>query len=581
MNSESTIAETLAHWKDQWPLALKVWSNYVKLREPEWCTNDIEAKKSGITGSFAMIRLKDHRIVIDIRKVVELKLQPYPLQVLSHEIGHHIYTPANLKDNATILSKIRWSLAGIEDKAPMVANLYTDLLINDRLHRSKELDMAIIYRRINLNSKFSKLWTLYMRTYEYLWKLKRGELTTDKSFHNTSIDADASLIASMIRSYSKNWLDGAIRFGAMLYPYLMDEKEAEDGRRSVLIILDTEEAGKGGGIVTGMTEIDRDILDGVIDPRKEAMGGINVRKPASMYSDLPNEMGGFGPEQRCLAPGVYVDLLRQVNPNASEQELINNYYKEIALPYLIDFPSEVQNLQSNTLPEGVDLWDVGDSIDEIDWIQTSIHSAQILPGVNTLKRTYGPSGEEDDLKSPMDVYLGIDCSGSMVNPIRNFSWPVLAATIIALSALRAGAKVMGCLSGEPGSFLQNKGFESEEKEILTVITSYLGTGYGFGINRLKDPFGSVSSKKSHVIMVTDDDLFHMLDAETDTGEDFWEVIEITLSNAGGSGTIVLHSQRQWHQEEIERLKKMGWNVHYVTNQEEMLTFAADFSKINY
>ncbi|MEL7005969.1 MAG: VWA domain-containing protein, partial [Bacteroidota bacterium] len=249
-------------WEEEWNNALKVWSDYVKLRPPEWCMNKAEAKAAGIRSSFAMIRLNDHRIVIDIPKLVEVGLEGCALQVLAHEIGHHIYTPANLKDNAQVLSKLRWSLAGIEDQAPMVANLYEDLLINDRLQRSKGLDMALVYRKVNQGITYSKLWTLYMRTYEYLWKLKRGELAADLSMHDDSIDADASLIASLIRSYSKDWLEGATRFGTMLYPYLIEEEEASAGRFSAILILDTEEAGKGGGIVAGLTEMDKEAIEG-------------------------------------------------------------------------------------------------------------------------------------------------------------------------------------------------------------------------------------------------------------------------------------------------------------------------------
>ena len=123
--------------KNAWPKAQKVWSDFVRLREPVWCDSKISAKQEGLTDSFAMIRLTDHRIVIDATKMKENKLMDYSLQILAHEIGHHIYTPGNLKDNATVQAKFRWSLVGLEEMAPMVANIYEDLLINDRLQRLK------------------------------------------------------------------------------------------------------------------------------------------------------------------------------------------------------------------------------------------------------------------------------------------------------------------------------------------------------------------------------------------------------------------------------------------------------------
>src|SRR3954451_9672815 len=108
-------------WKENWPQARSVWSPFVKLREPIWCLTSKEAANEGLTGSFAMIRLNDHRIVIDIDKVNTYGVADFSMQVLAHEIGHHVYSPANLHDNATLLARIRWGLADIEDRAPFVA----------------------------------------------------------------------------------------------------------------------------------------------------------------------------------------------------------------------------------------------------------------------------------------------------------------------------------------------------------------------------------------------------------------------------------------------------------------------------
>lgn len=575
------ITKVLDIWRGAWPVAKEVWSNYVRLREPEWCLSTQQAEEEGLRQSFAMIRLNDHRIVIDIEQVQRLGLEDCALQVIAHEIGHHIYTPANLKDNALGMAKIRWSLAGIEDMAPMVANLYEDLLINDRLHRLKSLEMDLVYQKLNRTIHFSKLWTLYMRAYECLWRLEKFTLIPDRQYHSEAIDADASIMASLIKSYSKKWIEGASRFGALLYPYLMEEKEKQKALNSVIYILDADEAGKGGGVISGLTEFDGEVI---IDPRNEVGGdsGERTSLAEALKQDLmASKKGGEGPEQRYLNPGVYVDLLSQVNPDIDKQELLNRYYKEVALPHLIDFPVEISIQQEMTLPEGMEVWDIGDSADEIDWIETTIYSPHIIPGVNTLKRTYGLSDDENEKLLPLDVYIGIDCSGSMGNPSARFSWPVMAASIVALSALRAGSRVFSCLSGEPGSFLQNDDYEVDEKKVMSVLTSYLGTGYAFGVGRLKVPFKEKLKRKSHLIIVTDDDIFSMLNARTDNGDNHWEIIEHSLRNAGGIGTLVLHSRPAWHREEVIKLQEMGWHIYYVTNEEELLTFAKEFANQNY
>ena len=180
-------------WRQSWPRAKETWSPFVKLQEPIWCQYSVDARREGLQGSFAMIRLTDHRIVIDLEGVIRSGVQDYSLEILAHEIGHHIYTPANLRDNAVAMGRIRWGLADIESRAPFVANIYEDMLINDKLHRFKQMNMAAVYRQVNEGIQYSEMWRLIMRSFEYLWKLGRGMLAGDPKFHTAKIDADASL----------------------------------------------------------------------------------------------------------------------------------------------------------------------------------------------------------------------------------------------------------------------------------------------------------------------------------------------------------------------------------------------------
>lgn len=584
MHSKSNIEKTLALWKSHWQQAKLEWNPLLRLQEPIWCLSHQEAKKEGLTGSFAMIRLTDHRIVINLEEILTHELADYAIEVLSHEIGHHIFTPANLHDNVILLNRIRFGLPGIEDRAPMVSNLYTDFIINDKLQRVNKLRILDVYKAINSEGNFTEFWTLMMRTYEYLWRLNRGELATNKSYHSKKVDADASLLAALIRSFSKNWIHGGGRFAVMLYPYLMDDKAFNEARKKMLVLLDAEDAGMGAMDISGLTELDLEGYDEVIDMRKEAIGlkgdNENEFEGNSLGIDR-NKVGGHGPRNGYMGPGNYIDLMKQVNPNADEQRLVNAYYKEIALSHLIDFPVEISENASLDLPEGLETWDIGDPMEELDWLHSAIQSPSLFPGLTTQKRTYGSDSDNTISEKPLNVYIGIDCSGSMVNPKQNFSWPVLAATIIGLSALRSGASVMGCLSGEPGTYLETEGFITDEIDLLTTLTSYLGTGYAYGIERLRVPFEEKPKKNSHIVIVTDNDIFSMLDADTHTKQSNWELAEMALKNCGGHGTMVLHSNPDYQKDLVIRLKNMGWNMYYVTNETELLTFASEFSHQNY
>ena len=175
-------------WQNAWPKALAIWSPFVKLREPIWCQTKSEENDAQLSGSFAMIRLKDHTIVISLRLISRKGLEDFATEILAHEIGHHVYCPADLTDNARLSARIRAGLPTKEHLTGFVSNLYSDLLINDRLHRSVSLDIPGVYRK--LVSKCSdQLWQLYMRIYEILWEMPKGTIALGKFDERLNQDA--------------------------------------------------------------------------------------------------------------------------------------------------------------------------------------------------------------------------------------------------------------------------------------------------------------------------------------------------------------------------------------------------------
>src|SRR5215470_15272702 len=94
-------------WSAAWPAALELWSRFTKLREPHWCLTEEQERAEHLVGSFAMIRLTDHTVVISLRQVLALGLEDYPREIMGHEIGHHVYCPADLTDETKLMARIR------------------------------------------------------------------------------------------------------------------------------------------------------------------------------------------------------------------------------------------------------------------------------------------------------------------------------------------------------------------------------------------------------------------------------------------------------------------------------------------
>jgi hypothetical protein len=565
---KTAMAQLAAEWQRQWVPALDAWSRFTQLKPPVWCRSAAEEKKAGMTGTFAMIRLEDHAVVIGLHQVKRLGLGRFALEILAHEIGHHVYTPADLTDNGRLMARVRKGLPTREGFAGFIANLYTDLLINDRLQRSVGLDMAGVYGALGSEGADS-LWKMVMRIYELLWRLPPGRLAPGPV--NAQISSDAQLGSRLIRVYAKEWLDGAGRFAALCLPYLL-KRGAKAARARALPLMDTEGAGAGEVIPDGLAAEEPDETDGALHPSLDPrLGGIapdEADGPAGGRSDLG------GRKNRYRSPQAYVELMKSIGVTASAGQVAMRYYRERALPHLIPFPARRQPRVAEPLPEGQDQWQLGEDIRRVNWFGSLLRSPVVVPGITTVQQHRAMTPGDDPRPAPLDLYLGIDCSGSMPNPRRQESFPVIAAAVMAMSALRAGGRVKAVLSGEPGRYAENERFTSSEADVLRVLTGYLGTGYAFGIQRLADAFIQAKpDRRTHVLVITDSDIFAMLQ-EVSGG---WEIARQALEAAGGGGTAVLHRVDPLSKN-AQRLAEAGWTVFGLDDWPSLVAFARRFSR---
>ncbi len=582
MTATADLEALRDRWALAWPGALALWSRYTQLHDPTWCFTRQEEADAGLEDSFAMIRFADHAVVISLRQIAARGLSGFAREILGHEIGHHVLCPGNLDDHARLIARIRRGIPGKEHLAAFLANIYGDLLINDRLQRQAGLDLAGVYKALGGGST-DKLWTLYLRVYEILWSLKSGSLLA--GILPERIDSDAHLGARLVRVYARDWLDGAGRFAALCYPYLLED-DGQGIRNLLKSWQDTKNAGRGGN-PGGLAEIEAGEEEGAIHPAEDpAITGIDAeggrpdaRKNAGKPVSGMDRRGSQLPQKRYREPSGYGDLLRDAGVKISNEEAAMRYYRELALPHLVSFPEKRNPRALEPLPEGLEVWDSGEPLEQIDWLQSVILSPRVVPGLTTVQRTYGDSPGEDPERVPLDLYVGIDCSGSMVNPRQALSYPVLAGCVIALSALRAGARVMAVLSGHPGPHSATVGFVDDEREVLGILTGYLGSGYAFGIPLLAGAFAGRRpiDRPAHILIVSDHDIFAMLEEKTGAGTG-WRIAREALAAARGGGTFVLHMPMDWEPEKTERLREEGWRTHGVQAWEDIVPFAREFSR---
>jgi hypothetical protein len=568
-------------WAKVWPEALAVWSRYTRLGLPRWCHLKKDEQKEGLTGSFAMIRLNDQTVVISLRQVKEHHLEDYALEVLAHEIGHHVYTPGDLSDAARALARTRRGLPSVEQHAPMVLNLYEDLLINDRLVRFHGLRIGEVYQALARANKGkpSACWSLYMRAYEILWGLQPQSLGGAKL--EPAAEGDAQLVARLVRVYANDWIEGAGGFAVLMLPYLLKSKDQDMGFGS---LLDATAVGAGSDAPPGLTELDGgEILHPSHDPRVVGTAPMDEESEQSdQKTSASNDLGGGEGQSR--EPLEFGQLLRALGLNLSDHEAAILYYRERAIPHLIPFPSKVAPESSEPLMEGLDPWDIGSPIEDVDWLQSVLLSPTIFPGQTTVQRSWGKMSGKLPKPEPLDLDLYVDCSGSIPNPQRQISYITLAGAIVVLSALRAGSRVQATLWSGAGEFDTTRGFIRDEKALLGVLTGYLGGGTSFPNHILRTTYENRTERDrpAHLLVLSDEGVDTMQFAD-EKGQDGMAIAKMAMQRARGGGTMVLNLYNVSYLDRpfFTAARGMGWNIFPVSDWESLVGFAREFSRLKY
>lgn len=586
-SSDSPVEQLRAQWTAAWPAALAAWSKFTRLRPPNLCLTATEARHEGLTGSFAMIRLQDQSVVVSLPEVIACHVESFATEVLAHEIGHHVLAPATLTDHARMIARMRWALPTVEQHAPMVANLYSDLLINDRLQRSAGLRMANVYQALGKDGGGGAVWALYFRIYELLWSLERGSLGGGKT--DDRLEGDAWLGVRLVRSYARDWLDGSGRFAALLLPHLL-----EDSKSSALIekLLDTRNAAAGGA-PAGLVEEEAGEREGALHPAQDpAIADLPEGENTDVEKDFdskPKELErNASARSQAREPFQFGEILRAAGLDISDHDAAVRYYRERTRPYLIPFPSRPNPRSTDPLPEGLEPWDIGQALDAADWLQSVLQSPRVIPGMTTVQRVWGTSEGHEPKREPLDLDLYVDSSGSMPNPQRLTSYPALAGAILCLSALRAGARVQATLWSGKNQFTTTNGFIRDEDAILRVLTGYFGGATAFPIHVLRDTYAArkPGTRPTHVLVISDDGVSTMFDRD-ERGDSGWHIAALALKRAAGGGTLVLNLPERWEAKagpcaDIRRARdEQGWQVHRVATLKELVEFARQFSRLRY
>ncbi len=319
-----------------------------------------------------------------------------------HEIGYYDLIPYDGLTNARLLAAAMKSVPN--HFAPIVVNVFSDLIIDTTLYRKHPIDMLWENRHtfeviLNKKKKIIPFLEMLFRCYEILWNEKiAGEY--DFSEVETVAQKITKIVNTNFEDESK-WEEKTKKIGRLLKLFLNDTftligpgsgkcPKGKERRRS-----------EGGRTVVEMPEEIIDVLGNPLENRnidkiKKDNEEENRRKAEEFAKD--RSFNDYG------SPAVQAGLLK-------DGEALNSWYRGLAKDLIsIKMYEEKPSGQMPAYPE---TWRIGDPLEQLDAVQTLLSFPKIIPNITTKKWNYeeGPGILEE--KELPDLMIVLDSSGSM------------------------------------------------------------------------------------------------------------------------------------------------------------------------
>ncbi|WP_336728460.1 hypothetical protein [Cellulosimicrobium cellulans] len=606
-------------WHAAWPEALAAWGRFTRLGAPT--LHGPGTAPEGV-GSFAWFSTTRVSVHVDLAEVVELGIEDHAVAVLAHEVGHHVLSPGDLTTSALLVARTRAGLVDQDQLAPLTANLWSDLLINDRLQRRAGIDLAGLWRALGPGT--STVMQTVLRADEILWGLPRGGLTSSDV---PVAEREATLVARLVRAYADDPVGGAAGFAALLRTLLASEAgspaTAQDPRRRArpeqgdrearrrhlrrrrstlpqVVCGQDEVAGAvPGGLATDPRAVEP-VRHPALDPRVVGDLGLGADDDPPARPDTAQQVPGSDGEGahdatgQALAPADYDATLRLLGLTTDAAASARRWYREHAAPLLVPFPVREHVRATEPLLGAHEQWDVGDELGEVDWTGTLLRSPVVVPGFTTVRRSVDEdTGDEPD-RVPVDLDLYLDSSGSMPDPTRRVAPIALAGAVLALSALRAGARVQATTWSGPRQVAGTDGFVRDEDRVLDAVVAHFGGSTSFPVpllerTHLGDPATGAPPTRTrpcHVAVISDDGVVSMFDdvvrirwgarPDAELVAPHEGTAARAVAAAGGGGTLVLDVPAKGA--ETVREYAVGYRVHAVQTQEDLVAFARAFAR---
>lgn len=514
----------------------------------------------------------------------------------AHELGHHVLAPGSRADGVRIRHQMARTLlavgvTGSAGPASMLSNMWNDLLVNERVaqlqrRRDPGEEPGIIRLGRTMYpapAASSRLWWVYCRAYELLWRLPKGTFAVGEPAEapppigfvapggsskawiddvgrfaqshreeeralraarwaeaeakaalegatSTNLEVDAMCIADAVRAFGQDPVSGALAFGVLAAPYIAEQRRAPET---------ADPSHAEGGCAADAPDPTAAELGRILgDPRLRA--ALPPHPAAVTAPGDRDDVAAAGSGQ-----GLGMAETLALYPGLAPDDVIAAWYRTAAAAFVRPLRRVRPAGRSDDLPGPDELWEIGADPADIDWPLT-LRGGPAIPGITTRRRSLLPD-EPLPGEHRIDLDLYIDSSGSMPAPTAG-SAAVLAGSILILSILRGGGRVRVTSFSGPGQVGGTDGFLRDPDRLIAALALFFGGGTTFPLDLYGARYHGLpaadtalarpakgTTVQRHVVVLSDDGLTSMFGA----GQPAFAGVAAALRQSLTTATLVL------------------------------------------
>jgi hypothetical protein len=433
--------------------------NQVEAEENEGVGLEMKQKQMTINSVFVS-QIKDK---MPEKKVIEA--------LLDHGITHYTFCPWDFHTHLRLYAEAK-KVVGDKELAKQVSNYFIDVIADTHCVKKRSTEIPELHR----NLKKGKVEEVIAILYQKIWGIDLGIQPSKISGRgHGDIVRRLARIPYLDRS---RWGESIQKFARSIKPLLIEEQE-QQGTKGV----------KGGTNPQGEHDLNNysyeEIDQGLKDYAKRTMA---LSEFKDVVEDFSDELKGAG-------YGMEGGMGRgQGNP--IDADVL--FYMKLAESYSIPLKKVSLEEKGSLHPHSHSPWEIGSPFKNVD-IWTSF--GKIMPGITQIWTKKEGKGR-GKMEGTPDCLIGIDSSGSMINPRKSLSYAVLGAACAANAYLQNDSKVaVYNFSDAPMGGKEILDYTDRREDIYRVLCKYFGGGTALD---LEDLMPLIQGKKNlDLFIITD------------------------------------------------------------------------------